>query len=116
MYQWTGNVGLVNVTDILKASINSLCTSASYSWIHYRDDSCTNNYLLDNNDAIQYWTITALSTKDGNYTQAAWVTDYNDVTNNDVYSKLFSPCSVVFLKSNLFLSGSGTESDPFTIM
>ena len=117
MYQWTGNVGLVNVTDILKASINSLCTSASYSWIHYRDDSCTNNYLLDNNnDAIQYWTITALSTKDGNYTQAAWVTDYNDVTNNDVYSKLFSPRPVVFLKSNLFLSGSGTESDPFTIM
>ena len=27
MYQWTGNVGLANVSDILRASTNPLCTS-----------------------------------------------------------------------------------------
>ena len=29
MYQWTGNVGLVNVSDVLRASTNIACTSAT---------------------------------------------------------------------------------------
>ena len=31
MYTWTGNVGLANVSDILRASTNPLCTSATVS-------------------------------------------------------------------------------------
>ena len=29
MYQWTGNVGLINVSDVLKASTNTACKSAT---------------------------------------------------------------------------------------
>ena len=29
MFEWTGNVGLVNVSDLLRASTNIACTSAS---------------------------------------------------------------------------------------
>ena len=45
MYTWTGNVGLANVSDILKASTNPLCTSATTSYDDF--GACNSNYLLD---------------------------------------------------------------------
>ena len=60
MYQWTGNVGLVNVSDVLKASTNPLCTSASYS--HDAWDMSCNNYLFFSQS--RYWTINPINVSD----------------------------------------------------
>ena len=118
MYTWTGNVGLANVTDILRASINPLCTSASYSHDTY-NDSCNNNYLLDEKSANRfYWTINARSDESGGHSADAW---HGYARNSFTYvygdyalsSKAIRP--VVFLKSNITLSGEGSLANPFTI-
>ena len=121
MYQWTGNVGLANVSDILRASTNPLCTSASTS--NSDQDACNSNYLLDRGTAssLYYWTINACSGERGGSSHLVWS---GSVLSSGAYVNYFSasnssrhaPRPVVFLKSSTTLSGSGTLEDPFTIV
>ena len=120
MYQWTGNVGLANVSDILRASTNPLCTSARTSMVD--TDACNSNYLLDKGVAssLYYWTINASSGESGDDSSQVW---YGFVygsaailVNGNAYFSDNAPRPVVFLKSDTTLSGSGTLDDPFTIV
>ena len=120
MYQWTGNVGLANVSDILRASTNPLCTSATVSC--NGTNECNSNYLLDKVSAstLYYWTINAYSREYGGNSIGVWSGYVNSsVANVDYDSASYSfdsaPRPVVFLKSDTTLSGSGTSEDPFTI-
>ena len=120
MYQWTGNVGLANVSDILRASTNPLCTSATTS---YGDsDACNSNYLLDKGAAstLRYWTINAGSNEQGGFSSGVWrghvASSDANVTTINAYGSAFAPRPVVFLKSSTTLNGSGTSDDPFTIV
>ena len=119
MYTWTGNVGLVNVSDILRASTNPLCTSATTSY--NGTNECNSNYLLDKGSAssLHYWTINACSYESVGLSNNAWLgTAYSSrayVSNYYAYNGDRAPRPVVFLKSDTTLSGSGTESDPYTI-
>ena len=119
MYQWTGNVGLANVSDILRASTNPLCTSATTSY--NGTNVCNSNYLLDKGSAssLYYWTINAYSRESGGYSSFAWrgyaSSSYAGVNYSNAYYSNRAPRPVVFLKSDTTLSGSGTESDPFVL-
>ena len=120
MYQWTGNVGLVNVSDILSASINSQCTSVSSALDN--DEVCNNNYLLDRGlvNSMSYWTINAVTFESRGNRDNVWSSYVNNSKAHIAYysasnSSPYAPRPVVFLKSNITLSGSGTQSDPFTI-
>ena len=121
MYTWIGNVGLANVSDILRASTNPLCTSASTSLTDM--DACNSNYLLDRGTAsfLYYWTINAFSGKYDGYSHQVWgsyvVSSLACVTTPYASdSSSLAPRPVVFLKSDTTLNGSGTQSDPFTIV
>ena len=120
MYQWTGNVGLANVSDILRASTNPLCTSATTSVNNLT--ACNSNYLLDKGEAstLFYWTINAFSDESGGDSTHAWSgaadsssasVSYGNASRSDD-----APRPVVFLKSDTTLNGSGTPDDPFTIV
>ena len=120
MYQWTGNVGLANVSDILRASTNPLCTSATTSY--NGTNKCNSNYLLDKGTAnlLYYWTINASSTESGGASYGAW---YGYVYGSDALvdyisanASNYAPRPVIFLKSNTTLSGEGTKESPFTIV
>ena len=125
MYQWTGNVGLANVTDILKASINPSCKSVTDNLNKLIQDSpvitCDSNYLFEIPDMTGYWAINAYSEESGGDTLGTWfaartggfvgIANYNASIAGDV-----APRPVVFLKSSTTLSGSGTLEDPFTIV
>ena len=121
MYQWTGNVGLANVSDILKASTNPLCTSATTSMNGTYE--CNSNYLLDRGTAssLYYWTINAFSYESGGDSYQVWIGFVNSSDASVHYffasrSSSYAPRPVVFLKSDTTLSGSGTSEDPFTIV
>ena len=121
MYQWTGNVGLANVSDILRASTNPLCTSVTTSFSD--SDACNSNYLLDKGEAstLYYWTINAYSSESGGYSHQVWYgyvrSSTANVSSNYAYgSSNRAPRPVVFLKSDTTLSGSGTSEAPFTIV
>ena len=120
MYTWTGNVGLANVSDILRASTNSLCTSATTS--HTDIDACNSNYLLDRGTSsyLYYWTINAFSDESGGSSNYAWSgyenSSYAYVCSAYASNSDTAPRPVIFLKSDTTLSGEGTESNPYTIM
>ena len=119
MYQWTGNVGLANVSDILRASTNPLCTSVTTSSIY--EDACNSNYLLDKGteSSLYYWTINACSFESGDNSNLVWggfVRSSDATVNYDLAAGRYAPRPVVFLKSDTTLSGSGTLDDPFTIV
>ena len=125
MYTWTGNVGLVNVSDILKASTNPLCKSATDNYDKLMQDSpvitCDSNYLFEIPDPTGYWTINAYSGESGYTSYGAWFAVREGgvvgVGNNNAFADYHSaPRPVVFLKSSTTLSGSGTLEDPFTIV
>ena len=120
MYTWTGNVGLANVSDILKASTNPLCTSATTSYNGTND--CNSNYLLDKGTAssLYYWTINASSRESGGNSDSAWggivYGSYAHVSSDLARNSLLAPRPVVFLKSDITLSGDGTPNNPFIIV
>ena len=119
MYTWTGNVGLANVSDILRASTNPLCTSATTSYNGINE--CNSNYLLDKGSAssLYYWTINASSYESGGISRNAWdgnaASSIAYVYSNNASNGNDAPRPVVFLKSDTTLSGSGTQSDPYVI-
>ncbi len=124
MYTWTGNVGLANVTDILKASTNPLCTSFTAS--NDNPNGCNDNYLVDR--PIYYWTINPYASDTNspvNISNGVHVGLNNDrfigVTTMNAQGGIdgtssYSPRPVVFLKSTIQLEGSGSESDAFRIV
>ena len=121
MYQWTGNVGLANVSDILRASTNPLCTSATTSSNNLT--ACNSNYLLDKGSAsgLFYWTINAYSYESGGAPNPVWIgyvlSSGAVVTLGDACEgSSYAPRPVVFLKSDTTLNGSGTSEDPFIIV
>ncbi len=116
MYQWTGNVGLVNASDILRASTDPRCTSATVSYSV--PSACSSNYLL--NKGIYYWTINAFSCESVYSSYYVLVADTNrssaQVTSFAASESDYAPRPVVFLKSDITLTGVGSESEPFTIV
>ncbi len=120
MYTWTGYVGLVNVSDILRASTNHLCTSVSISY--NGTNECNSNYLLDRGTTSElfYWTINPDSRESGGRANRVW----RGIVNNSVAAvytdsanyNTDAPRPVVFLKSSIVLSGNGTQSSPFKIV
>ena len=125
MYTWTGNVGLANVSDILKASTNPLCKSATDQTSKLMQESpvvtCDSNYLFEIPDMTGYWTINAYSIESGGTSPTAWYAGRGSGIVGVVAVYAFdadaaAPRPVVFLKSSTTLSGSGTQSDPFTIV
>ena len=124
-YTWTGNVGLANVSDILKASTNPLCKSATDQTSKLMQESpvvtCDSNYLFEIPDMTGYWTINASSDESGGNSHDAWhaarASGIVGIDRTDAYRVgNLAPRPVVFLKSSTTLSGSGTLEDPFTIV
>ena len=129
MYQWTGNVGLANVSDILKASINPSCKSATDQFNQISEDriaTCDSNYLLDLPYSTGFWTINALGLESGSFdgfsgSPNVWtvarsgglaglgVYDFADNEDNN------GARPVLYLKSDITLTGEGTEASPFQI-
>ena len=126
MYTWSGNVGLPNVSDILRASTNPLCTSATVASTMVTgegNNECNSNYLLDrgNKGTLYYWTINAYSHESfDSQGDEVWFgyaySSYVYVAESEAdRSFLRAPRPVVFLKSTITLDGQGTTSEPYTI-
>ena len=119
-YTWNGNVGLANASDILKASTNQLCTSASASYDDY--DACNSNYLLGTGIAgyLSYWTINAYSYESGGLSYRVWRglvdSSYAYLSSDHASNSYNAPRPVVFLKAETTLSGEGTQSNPYIIV
>ena len=127
MYKWTGNVGLINVSDLLKASTNTACKSTTdqVNKLMQRppEITCDSNYLLDTlSDSTSYWTINAASQESLDASAAAWIVElrmsglvYANAKEGQVTNRT-GVRPVIFLKSSIQITGGdGTKSNPFVI-
>ena len=127
MYQWTGNVGLVNVSDLLRASTNIACTSATdqynKSWQDTPEVTCDSNYLLETlPDPTGYWTINAFSAEsdDSYISVSVWTAFFEFIggfsDNRSDFGNGNGARPVVFLNSSIQITGGdGTKSNPYII-
>ena len=126
MYKWTGNVGLINVSDLLKASTNTACKSATDELEAYRDDRETCGSYLKYFDTINeelgeigYWTINAVSKESGDESYSIWsVSCYVEIAGlvGSGASDGIGARPVVFLKSSIqFTEGNGSKSNPYIV-
>ena len=124
MNTWTGNIGLVNVSDILKASTNPACTSATdhlNQLIDSGTSTCNSNYLVDLPDETSYWTINNAVRESVDHSYYVWYVAQSEgmagLGYHDAYDDYFDGARpVLYLRSNIqFTSGNGTKSQPFII-
>ena len=123
MYQWTGNVGLVNVSDLLRASTNIACTSATdefNSAMQEVPQETCGSYLTTFNEDMGYWTMNAFSAESDDYSNFVWYAAfYQGVGVFGYYSAYydgFVARPVLYLKSDIELTGGdGTKGNPFVI-
>jgi len=90
-----GKVGLVSIKEIKDASLGT----CGYM------KNCQNNYL---NNGTEYWTL--------NYSYDALIMDSNgDIISMNASNTAVNARPVLYLKSDLELSGKGTGTNPFII-
>ena len=123
MYTWTGNVGLVNVSDFLKASLNQQCTSLTKQFEAMKEENiiCDLNFLLELPEETRYWTINATSFESDDMSNYAWriqrLGNLSAIVNNRVFFAGYDGIRpVVFLKSSTKLTGHGTKDNPYQIL
>ena len=114
-YKWKGKVGLMTVSDYVKASTNSACTSVNaYNSI----SSCYNNSATHNwifagpAGKTNSWTSSPPSYSDADY--VFFVYGDGHITGYTAYASS-GVAPVLYLSSNIILSGKGTSSNPYII-
>ncbi len=108
-YKWKGNVGLINITDYIKSSLDSNCISVISAYGTGNTQCKNGNYLAQD---IAYWTMTPWSNNESFSVWAVYSTGTVAFNRAYIGNSLFP---VVFLKSDITLKGKGTESNPYTI-
>ena len=106
---WTGNIGLMSVSDYLRANTN-IEQCENFSLNNTNLEICkTTNYL----SSTDYpWTI---SPNDENSRSVFLVGSYGDVFETTAENGGVAVLPSLYLKSDIQLSGEGTTSNPYTI-
>lgn len=130
MYQWTGNVGLVNVSDLLRASTNIACTSATDEMNAVMQEvlkeTCgsyltTMSPINEELGGIGYWTMNAFSAESGDDSDIVWYAAFRQGVggfgrNSASFDNIFGARPVLYLKSDIEITGGdGTKGNPFVI-
>ena len=130
MYQWTGNVGLVNVSDLLRASTNIACTSATDEMNAVMQEvlkeTCgsyltTMSPINEELGVIGYWTMNAFSAESGGGSDFVWGAAFYQGVGAfgglDAYYDGYNGARpVLYLKSDIEITGGdGTKGNPFVI-
>ncbi len=114
-YTWSGKIGLMNVTDYVKASTNSACDSVNA----YNTSSCYNNIEAHNwiykNIAVDdncLWTLTPGVGSPGivfDVPRGEGALGYNLPADAGGVAPVF------YLSSDISLEGDGTSNSPYTV-
>ncbi len=104
-YTWKGDVALATKSEYIRAHGNTDCSNAKYLFDNYQNDTCkTTNYLYKS--SYWYWLLSPSSTSAGNeFNASSGVVGINYASN-----QYGSVRPVLYLKSNIKLSGNGGQS------
>ena len=108
-YKWNGNIGLISVSDYIKANSNKeTCGTLSKNSSSYYTCKNTNWMYIG---GTNWWTLSPYT----GYSYLVWNANLGGYLSYDGarYSRGVRPA--VYLTSSLTLSGSGTKNEPFII-
>ncbi|HIQ90798.1 MAG TPA: hypothetical protein IAB27_04155 [Candidatus Coprosoma intestinipullorum] len=107
-YKWNGKVGLISESDYINAN-SDMNTCGTLSKYNSKYKTCRNtNWMYISGT---WWSLSP----DADYSYYVWrVYDVGYLDNNIAYNS-HGVRPAVYLTSSLSLSGSGTQSNPFTI-
>ena len=112
-YKWRGKAGLMNITDYVKASTNSSCTSVN---IYNTDTNCYENSADHNwlfNSDMQ-WTLSLGSADSSDLVM--FVGPSGRVAGTYRYTSISRTIRpVLYLSSDIKLRGDGTQANPYKI-
>ena len=111
-YKWRGKVGLMTVTDYVKGSTNSACTSVrEYS----NTSGCYSNSTTHNYLAKSYgqWTMSPDSSSDSRHVWCVYSSGF--ILSNTGANSSTAVRPVLYLSSDILLKGSGTPSDKYEL-
>lgn len=109
VYSFNSYVGLLNVTDYVKASTSEVCNSA-IDGISGSANCAENNYLYKS--SYGFWTLNASNTR-----AYVWTVNKKGViaqTNASDTNTYVRP--VIYLNNEVVLKGIGTETNPYKIV
>ena len=109
-YKWNGKVGLISASDYINANSN-IETCGTFSKNDSNSSTCiTTNWMYMS--GTDWWTLSP----DAGRSDFVWKVSRDGTLSgeNALITLGFSP--TLYLTSSLSLSGSGTQSDPFTIV
>ena len=123
-YKWKGKVGLMNLSDYVKASTNSACDSVkAYSSISSGcNNSANHNWIYGGPAARDYsWTIVPKSSVSKSsyvflvsFFDGGVSLDYA-CGSSDAVSTTSGVAPVLYLSSNISLGRDGTSDNPYTV-
>lgn len=106
---WTGNIGLLSVSDYLRSS-SDMANCGTIKLAQDNNSRCRELYWMYLPKA-GWWLISPYAGKD----DIALATDSSLFNNDSPLADYYAPRPAAYLKSDITLSGSGTESDPYKL-
>ena len=109
-YKWNGKIGLINETDYLNANSNQALCSSGTSFDSNLDACVVTDWMYIPGEL--WWSLSPSA----DYTFGVFnVSGDGNVGSCDAYGS-YGVRPALYLSSDISLSGSGTSSDPYTIM
>ena len=109
-YKWNGNIGLISVSDYIKANSNKETWGTVNKNNSYYSTCKNTNWMYIS--GTSWWTISPGSI----YSYTVWnINSDGYLYGNDARNSV-GVRPAVFLNSSISLIGDGTESDPFIIV
>ena len=112
---WYGSIGLMSVSDYIRTNTNTTsCENLSLN--NSNSSTCKNTTWIQDvvNSSTHGWIWTTNPYADS-YGDVFYVNDGGDVDGGFAGTGTGGFAPVLYLKSNITLSGSGTDLDPYTI-
>ena len=105
-YTWKGDVALATKSEYIRAHGNTDCSNAKYLYDNYQNDTCkATNYLYKS--GYRYWLLSPNST----YAGSEFNANSGYVNNFYASNQGGSVRPVLYLKSNITLTGNGTNDE-----
>ena len=110
-YKWNGNIGLISMSEYLNANSNQEQCGTELNYDNNYTTCKNNDWMFIENS---WWTLTPYAS----YSNYVWnVGSIGDLNlGNENADAYYCVRPAIYLTSNLSLSGSGTESNPYTIV
>ena len=109
METWNSQIGLISVSEYVRVNTNTQqCSTVGAHRDNYTECKET-NWLVNNDD---WWTLTP---NEDDRKRTFSIYSNGSISSSVVNNSYMGVRPVIYLKSGLTLSGTGTQSDPYTI-